>query len=128
MGIIAIFAMILRFFHIPGGSFLGIISMALLSMFYMGAAFLLFNAKGTYQILGSVFIGLTFSILVIGILFMLMYWPGAQVMLTVGLLSLVPIGIVSAVKYNLTKQAFYKPILIRCAIIGVIGVLLFALY
>jgi len=122
---IVVIAITLKLFTIPGGSILGILSMALLSMLYLAVSFLLFKAKGTSQTLLSVATGFTFSILTIGILFTLMFWPGASVMMLLGIVSTFIITIISLIKNSSNESPFYKGILTRAAIFFLLGVTVF---
>ncbi|AXG74072.1 hypothetical protein DVK85_07370 [Flavobacterium arcticum] len=122
---IAIIAIGLKISHVPGGAVLGILSMGLLSMLYITLSFLLFKAKGTLQTLFSVATGFTFSILTIGILFMLMFWPGASFMTLIGSISVSIVIIISLIKYSSSKLPFYKSILLRSVILCLICATIF---
>ncbi|WP_284651160.1 GldL-related protein [Flavobacterium terrisoli] len=128
---IFILGFILRMFHIPGGSILPVLSMALLSLFYFPAGFyFLSDKKIDNKTVGfSVVSGFTLSITVLGILFKIMDWTGAFFMLVTGLVSLLPIAIISYVNYTKPKleelQNYYKNIFIRVMIALIFGLLLF---
>ena len=132
---VALFAIILRLSHIPGGSFLGIISITFLSMFYFYLSIGLLNGisfrgifkKNSYvgisglRIFGSIAAGIVFSIFVIGILFKFMYWPGGATMILAGLIPLSVIVIISLIKVLMGKTAFYRGVLLRGLLFGVLG-------
>ena len=96
--LLAILALIMKIFHLPGASVLLIVSLnALAVLYYMG--FLLFNEiefksifkKESYEhiskkrLFGSIIVGILLSIILVGILFKLQFYPGAKVMLQDGL-------------------------------------------
>lgn len=100
---ITIVALILKIFRIPGNSILLILSLSALSSMYFYFGILLFNGirlreifkKDSYlnlskkRLIGSLVLGISLSILVIGILFKIELWPRANNMLLPGLFLLV---------------------------------------
>ncbi|MFL9845026.1 hypothetical protein [Flavobacterium rhizosphaerae] len=116
---VALVAMILSLFDIPV-NIVVVTFLALLSLVYFFTGFLLFRPKGTWQVVGSIVAGITFSILVIGILFKFMFWPGGSAMLFPGIVLALLVAIICVVKYFATKQAFYKNIVLRCGIYVII--------
>lgn len=106
-------ALVLRFFKMPGGNILLLISCSSLSMLYLVGLPGILNRqeikeKGllddiglgekliTNQNAGNIkFVGMTLSTIIIGILFKILHWPGAQIVL---LFSMI-VGVVLAGKY-----------------------------
>ena len=94
--------LVLKYFYLPFSSLLLVLSIMFLSSFYLVLSFALFNkirlreilkddsykATNSKNIIISVFSGFSFSIVLIGILFKLLLWPGGQIQLTVGIVSL----------------------------------------
>ena len=135
--LLAILALIMKIFHLPGASVLLIVSLnALAVLYYMG--FLLFNEiefksifkKESYEhiskkrLFGSIIVGILLSIIHVGILFKLQFNPGAKVMLQDGLTGLAIATIVALIYYYKNKSTFYKRVLKRIAIIGIFGLVL----
>lgn len=79
LGILFLIALILRLAHIPGGTAFSIISLGILSMVYFPFGFYFLSGKTFQQqnIGLSLGIGMALSLVVIGILFRVMHWPGA---------------------------------------------------
>jgi len=112
-----------------------------LSCFYFYFSFALFNniplkkilkkesytadisEKRDYRILIAVFWGTILSILLTGLLFYLMRWPFAFLLITAGIILSIPMLIISTIRFDKTKSTFYIRIFIRVAIIG--GIALF---
>ena len=134
-------ALLFKEFHLPGASLSIILSAGILSMLYCYFGIILFTGiklktifkKESYspfstgKIIGSILVGLLLSILLIVVLFKLMSWPGAIIMLLMplGLLG-IPLLLV-LVKYVKTKSVFYRNMLIRVLVIGGFGLFLFLL-
>lgn len=141
LGVIAIIGIVLKLFHIPGGAALTILSLLTLSVFYYVFSFALFNGirlrdifkKEAYKetnvrrIIGAILTGFDISTIIIGGLFKLQAWPGADVELLTGLVIAVIILIIAAIFYSRSKAEFYKRIFGRIAIYGGIGLVLYFL-
>jgi len=135
---ILIIALAIRFAHLPGGSVLITLSLSLFAVLYMYFSFGLFNGirfrkmfkKASYanittmRIVGSVMVGLALAILMTGILFKVMSWPGAGINLLFGLVATLIGGAVAAVKLINVKAPFYQRVLKRVAVWGTVGSLL----
>ena len=97
---LAILAVILKYYHIPGANVLLVLSTGILAMLYWPLGFALFNdisvrdlfKSKSYQVFRggrlvvTIALGIGLSILVLGILFTLNRYPGNKVMLLNGLL------------------------------------------
>ena len=136
--IISIIAIFLNFFLVPGGSVLTVMSLSLLAIIYFCFGITLFtNIRladlfkteslkdiTTTKIFGVVALGFTLSITVLGILFKLLSWPGAAFNLGVGVIGLIIIITIGAIKYSNNKSKFYLLIFKRAFFFGGIGLLL----
>lgn len=128
-----------RFALIPGGGPLIGLGMGMLSIFYYVLSFALFNGiklrnifkKASYQhtnakkIVGAIGLGISLSILIIGILFKLQGLPGATPMLTIGLLTTGLILIVASIFFLRNRTAFYKRVFVRGVVYFFLGALLY---
>ena len=138
---IFIISIILLLISLPGGSMLMILSLGTLSFFYFYFGFAILNGitlrnifkKKCYsgissmRIVGAIGVGISLSMLNIGILFKLMSWPGSSFMLLVGLISISVFFAYSLIKIIINRSSFYANILFRTAFFGSIGLLLLIL-
>lgn len=131
-------ALLMYLFLIPGYAILLILSMASLSCMYFYFGFALFNGirlrkifkkesylgVSTWRIVGAVCTGIALSLLLMGILFKLLRWPGAAINLLAAF-CLVPIVIISIVRYFKNHSVFYLRIFKRLAVFVSLGLFLF---
>jgi hypothetical protein len=135
---ITLLGLIIKLLHWPGGSILMILGLSILAFFYPIAAYFLFSPVKYFEVDGMTFTetsaprvilslgtGFCLPVAVIGLLFRFMHWPGAKMMLLIGLVTIVPIAIVSLVKHSVTKDNFYKQIAIRTIVVASLALLLF---
>lgn len=133
LAVILIIGLTLRLFDIPGGSFLTVISMSILSFLYFPLGFyFLSHQKIDNKTVGfSVVSGLFISTAVTGTLFKIMHWPGALMVLLFGLIGCIPIAFLSYTKFTKPKElefvAYYRNIFVRVLIVIVLGLLSLAL-
>jgi hypothetical protein len=142
LGVSSIVIMLIGFFvRFPYMAITITLTVLLLSMTYFVFSFALFNNvrlrhifksgpfKGvsTLRIIGSILVGFVFSIMCIGILFKFQLWPNGNFTLLVGLMCLGILVIISLVKFLTSKDTFYKNVLIRTLIIGIMGLCLYSL-
>jgi hypothetical protein len=132
---LCIVSVILNFMLVPGGVLFTLITLLALSTLYFYLGFALFNGirlrkifkKESYaginalRIVGCIGTGMALSLLVIGLLFKLLAWPGSFINLLAGLFFVTVVLIISIIKFIMTKSSFYKLIIIRCAIFFIIG-------
>jgi hypothetical protein len=137
--VIAIIGLIFRFLYIPGAFIIMFASLMTLAVLYFLLGFALFNnlkvkdltQKATYnsmnniRLIGAIFTGLALSTIVIGILFKIFRWPGGNIQILSGIVAIIAILIVSAIKGGVLKSTFYKPIQIRLFAYLFVGVALF---
>ena len=141
VGIIAIFGIILKILNIPGSSILNSLALTMLSMLYYAFSFALFNGirlrnifkKAAYKetntnakrIIGAIGLGWALSAIIIGGLFKLQSWPGANVQLMSGLATLGLILLIATIFYFRNNAEYYKRIFKRSAIYGGLGLILY---
>ena len=119
--IIAIFVLlgfVFKIFHVSGASVITIVSLSAMATIYFGGGFYFFCDKHikNQNIAISIVTGVLLSIVLVGILFKLMIWPGSEFNLIIGIISLPILLIItfilkSRVKENL--KMYYKNMLIR---------------
>jgi hypothetical protein len=128
-------------FLLPGGSLLVILFLTLSSMFYFWFGFALFNEirfrgilrKESYldihsnKILGGILTGWLMSITILGILFKIMSWTGATIVLASGIIGSIIILIIGFLKYQKSNSLFYPRVFKRVIIILIIAVALFVI-
>lgn len=113
---------------------------AILSLFYFVLSLALFNGihfkdilkKNSYQnisgkkLIGSVGLGIALSYIIIGIMFEIQSYPGADYILSIGIVSVGIIAIIAAVFYFKNKrEAFYLRVFKRIVIYLIIGIILY---
>ena len=115
-----------------------ILSLSFLSILYCYFGFAILNGisfrkifkKSSYigissmRIVGAIGAGIGLSTAIIGVLFKFMSWPGAYLMLMIGLLSMSVFFAYALVKFFIDKSSFYTNLLLRTAFFGGIGVFL----
>jgi hypothetical protein len=140
-GIIAALSIILQAFLIPGSGPLTVLSLSSLSIIYFWFGILLFNdirlraafkkisyaGISTARKIGAIGAGFALSTIVIGIMFRIQCWPGANVMLLDGFAMIVIVCIVAGFKYPKNKSEYYNRIFKRAAIFGGFGFVLMIL-
>lgn len=134
-------AFVINLFNVSGATAVFVITGALLSMIYFYISVVLFNGipfrqalkKDAYtgisklRIIGSAASGVTLSVLVIGVLFVSMYWQGGKQMLLMGITLCIVVLCIALYKY-FTKRGDFYPVLIRRLTVWIAaGVLLFTL-
>jgi len=138
---LSLLAVGMNIFLISGGSTLCAMLLMTLSAFYFYFGFALFNdikireivhketftRISTLRIIGAIGSGMALCISIIGILFKLFSWPGANVLLYAGLIGLLFVSLIGLSKYLTNKSSFYLKILRRTIIVGVFGLILFLL-
>ncbi|TBX71088.1 hypothetical protein EZL74_00885 [Flavobacterium silvisoli] len=129
LAVIVIIGLILKFFHIPGGNILTILSMMTISFFYfpLGFYFLSHKKIDNTTVGFSILSGFLLSTLVTGCLFKFMSWTGAMMVLSVGIISCLPIAFIAYRKFTKQKESehsdYYKNIVVRVAFFGILGLL-----
>lgn len=123
--IIAIIGVCFRLMNFMGGNIIMILSFGSLSIFYLTFGVLILNnAPDSKNIKKSAFgrsiTGVVMSVSVIGLLFKMVLWPGANMLLTIGLIGLLSSGLIVYIKYKRTDSSYHKLILKRILYIGIL--------
>ena len=135
-----VFGMVLKEFHLPGADALLIFSATFASVYYYVMGFFLMNdlsIKGILKnknirtlnpalILGPIIAGWDFSVIIIGILFKIMLFPGADNMLFSGLILITILVIVAHFVIRNQYPEVFKRFFIRAGIF-VFGAVIFSL-
>jgi hypothetical protein len=129
LSIVFIISILFKIFHWPGGSMLLILSLMGLSFCYFPLGFVFFKTKGMKNEKAGVSIvfGWLLTVSIIGILFKLMYWPGAAFMLIIGTMTSFFLSIIAYVLYNKSEETFkkyHKNLLLRTIVLGIMSFLL----
>jgi len=137
---LGILGILLRMLHWPGGNIALVLSLSLLAIFYFAGSYFLFNPTKVTTVDGidykqasaprvtmAILTGMSLPVAVIGILFKVMYWPGAAVMLLVGAITLLPFAVVALVTYSVKKEEFYKEIAFRTVVVLLLSAAVFFL-
>ena len=139
LGLAAILAIILKIIHLPGSTILLTLTFGTLATIYYIFSFALFNdirlrdisKKASYmdtnakKIIGAIGLGLALSLIVIGGLFKLLFFPGADFQLRIGLIAIGLILLIATFFYFRNKTNYYKRIFKRIAIYGGLGLILY---
>ena len=139
VGLIAILGIFLKILHLPGSGILIMLTFAILSLFYYVFSFALFNGielrdvfKNAFykdtnakRMIGAVGLGWTLSVIILGVLFKLQFFSGANMLLQRGLVTLVLILFIAIIFYFRNKADYYKRIFKRIAIYGGLGLVLY---
>lgn len=138
LGLIALAAVILKLFTVTGSGILLVLSFTALAILYY-FSFLLLNdirfrdifKKKAYKhttalrIIISVVVGFAFAYTLMGALFKMQFYPGANILLGLGLITTSLVLVFSAISYFQKRTAFYRGVLTRIAVIGGLGLVLF---
>ncbi len=129
LGAIIWIGILFKLLHWPGGGIILVLSLSALAMIYFSLAFY-FYADGEIKNQNlplSIATGLFLSIIPIGILFKLQYWPGATFYLlmgSVGSFILFPI-IYFMQKRNMALTTYYKNMMKRVIVLGTASFILY---
>jgi hypothetical protein len=137
-GIIALIGIVFKLFHILGGGILTVLSLSALSIFYCYLSFALFNEirlkdifktssykeTNVKRIIGSIGVGFGLSVILVGAMFRLQFYPGDTIQLLTGVIGTIIILTIAIVFYLRNKIKFYKSIFTRIIIIVGLGLLL----
>jgi len=136
--IVSIIGLALKLFNIPFGGLVFLFSLLSLSLIYYPMGFAFFNSiqvqnvfkKESYagigwkRIVGAVAAGAVVSTLLIGVLFVIMHYPGGSYILIRGLIGAIVVSIVALVKNRKAKDEYYSLILSRMLFSGSMGIVL----
>lgn len=138
IGIIALLGVSLHILNVPGGSTLTVLSTLTLSFLYLPLGIFLFNnvklsrigKKESYNGLNAfkqvsfVFVGMGLQILVLGILFKIMNWSGADIMNLSGIFALIFVLVLSVIAFINGPRQFFLKIVKRVIVYGGLAILL----
>lgn len=136
--LIAILAVTLHLLNIGGGSFLTTIFSLILSLLYFPLGIFLFNdvklsrigkkesynGLNVFKQVSFVLIGMALQVLVLAILFKVMFWPGANIMSVMGLVTIVPVFIISVIAFINGPRKFFSKIVKRVIVYSGLAMLL----
>ncbi len=137
--VLVVIGFILMLLHIGFGSILIFTGMMVLAFIYFPMGFAFFNLvrlkdsfkKESYQevntkrFVGAIVVGFGLGLIVIGSMIKLMLWPNGSLILAGGLVFST-LALVDAGFYFRTKVRYYMRILPRIAIVGIIGLIIYA--
>ena len=129
----------LNFLWISGSTFFSAIFLNLLSLLYFCFGFALFNGirlrhifkRRSYdgikdaRLAGAIITGFSLAVLLFGILLKSQMWGGGNLMLQIGLFCLVLSLILLGIVRSKVEPDFFKRILIRIGLFGLIGALFY---
>lgn len=138
IGILALLGVSLHILNIPGGSILTVLSALTLSFLYLPLGIFLFNnvklsrigKKESYNGLNAfkqvsfVLVGMGLQILVLGILFKIMNWSGADIMNWSGIIIIIFTLIISVIAFINGPRQFFLKIVKRVIVYGGLAILL----
>jgi len=118
---VILLGLLLKVFNVPISSLVLVLSLSTISMVYFGGAFYFFCDKKlkNSNIALSIIAGIFLSTAQIGILYKLLFWPGGQIMLLIGLIAtivLLIIAIILKIKSSEHLKTYYKNMLIRTSV------------
>lgn len=119
-----------RLMHWPGGAVMHLFSLAGLALIYFPGSFYFYSDKSikNQNIPLSIITGFFLSIIPVGVLFKVLYWPGAQINLLVGTVSAIIIyGIVIFLQSKAEEdlKTYYKNMKVRTTVLMVAGLLFY---
>lgn len=136
LAVLVFVALVMKYLKVPFNGILLVIALNTLAILYYPFGFALFNnvrlrkvlKKTSYvktnkkRLVGAFGIGVGMAVLLIGTLFKVQLWPNAHFMLLSGLVVTFPGLIISAFFYSRNQEEFYKRILGRTILWGVLGI------
>lgn len=127
---VILLGLLLKVFHVPISSLVLVISLMTMSMIYFGGAFYFFcdkNLKNS-NIALSIIVGIFLSTAQVGILYKLLFWPGGQIMLLIGLFSTIVLLIITIflkIKSSENLKTYYKNMLIRISVWAILSLIIY---
>jgi len=136
--IVSIIGLASKLLNIPLAGLLFMFSLLSLSLIYYPMGFVFFNniqlrnvfKKDTYtgigwkRIVGAIVTGVVVSTLLIGVLFVIMHYPGGSYILIRGLIGAIVVSIIALVKNRKAKNEYYSFLLSRMLFAGSMGIVL----
>jgi len=139
LGIISIFGLVLRLLQVPGSGILIMFTVTTLSIFYYIFGFAIFNNIGfrgifnkeSYKktnkkkIIGTIGLGWSISIIIIGGLFKIQLYQGASIQLLFGLILIIILFLIALTRYLKNRSVYYQRVFKRIIIFGSLGLVLY---
>jgi hypothetical protein len=137
--VMGLIALAMKLGSVPGNGVLITLSVCLLASFYIILGFALFNGIGfrglfkansyrgvriTRFLFGTV-TGFTLTNMLVGILFKVQYWPGAETVLIGGISAGILVTIIAATRFFMTRSATAVRVLQRAVPILIFAAVLF---
>lgn len=128
--IIFIVGLIFKLLHWPGAGIILVISLSTTSMLYFPAAFYFFCDKiiKRQNLALSIVSGIFLSLIPLGILFKIMYWPGGQLYLLIGTVTApIILTIIYFLKSRTTEDlaTYYKSMFARTIILTILTIIFY---
>jgi hypothetical protein len=122
--------LLIKYLHWPGGGVVIVFAFSLLAMLYFPGGFYFFSDKKikNSNLALSIISGMFLSITLVGILFKIQYWPGANVNLKVGCITapiLLAVIIFMKSKAAENLNTYYKNMMTRTGVLSILGLLFF---
>lgn len=128
----------LHLMNIPGGAIFTTTFSLVLSFLYCPLGVFLFNnvklsrigkkesynGLNVFKQVSFVLVGVGLQVLVLGILFKVMFWPGANIMSVMGLVTIVPVFIISVIAFINGPRKFFSKIVKRVIVYSGLAMLL----
>jgi hypothetical protein len=130
LSIIFLIGIVLKFFHIPGGGVLSIISLLPLAICYLFFGFYFFCGKNIKQqnLILSIISGIFFSLVPLGIVFKIQWWHGGYMFLVIAMCSTPIVFFISYYLKNKEKgdlEKYYNDMVNRSLILTIVSVLFY---
>jgi hypothetical protein len=125
--ILFLIGLIFKLLHWPGAGIILVISLSTIAMLYFPAAFYFFCDKviKRQNLALSIISGLFLSLIPLGILFKIMYWPGGQMYLLIGSVTApIILTVIYFMKSKTTDElaTYYKNMFVRTVVLMVLTI------
>jgi hypothetical protein len=129
--IIFLIGLLFKIMHWPFAGPILVISLGSIGVLYFPLAFYFFSDKEfkRQNLFLSVVLGLFLSFVPVGILFKVLYWPGAQLYLLVGSVTAPVIAVLTYLSLSKATDelnTYYRNIFLRSAILAALAILFYA--
>ncbi len=137
LGLFAGISLVLDYFQVPFASLLMLVSIPVLSLFYFYLSFALINGIGfkglfvkasykgvsAFMIVLAIIFGVFLSNFILGILFGIKEFPGANILLLIGFIVMAIVLFLSGAYYFKSQKAFFNRMFVRFVIYDVIAII-----
>lgn len=122
---IFILAILFKLMHWPGGDVILVLSLSTIAFLYFPFSIYFFSDKSSknQNLMLSIIAGFFLSIIPIGLMFKLQYWPGGEFQLLIGTLAaLILLVIIFVLKgHKVHLHMYYKNMWIRTIVLGALA-------